>query len=126
MLKATPVSLSVEKSSSDCSIGNGEEGHWEDKGEDKETGDVELILPDLPRVPVHTVEVGEGGSRGRVKVDLLSDDDVHRAEGGDEGAEEPAEEKDDIVVGANPDVCRGERVQGGKVSVIEKTDLWSV
>lgn len=117
MLKATPVSLGVQKASPDRAIGNGEKGHRKDKGEDKETGHVKLIFPDLPRVPVHTVEVREGTSGGWVKVHLLSDDDVHRAEGGNEGAKKPTEQKDDIVVGADPDVCRGKRVQGGKVSV---------
>ena len=117
MLKAAPVSLCGQQPPPDGPVGDGEKGHRQDEGEDEEAGDVELILPDLPCLPVHALEVGEGRSGGGVDVHLLPHHDVHGVEGGDEGAEEPAEQQDDVVVGADPDVGAGERVQRGEVSV---------
>ncbi|KAH9390448.1 hypothetical protein TYRP_023026 [Tyrophagus putrescentiae] len=51
-------------------IRDSEKGHRQDKGEDQEAGDVEQIFPDLPRLPVHALKVGESRSSGGVNVHL--------------------------------------------------------
>ncbi len=122
MLKAAPVSLGSQQPPANGSIGDREKGHRQNEGEHKEAGHVKLILPGLARLPVHALEVGEGGARGRINVHLLAHHHVHGVEGGDEGAKEPAQQQHHIVVGANPDVGRGEWVQGGEVSV--RMDGW--